>query len=92
MPVDAEGRATGATVYQYGNGLSELWAYYATCLCCGRRSPFFSPSDRDIWAEVHRARTGHAIELTVEAWDFTEPPWVAADGLDLPEMRPRVRP
>lgn len=85
MPVDAEGRATGATAYTYASGLSQLVAYYATCCCCRARHPFFSPSDRDAWTEAHRVGTRHAVHFTVEEWDFVEPPWVAADGLPLTE-------
>ncbi|MEV6399960.1 hypothetical protein AB0M39_35100 [Streptomyces sp. NPDC051907] len=87
MPVDAEGRANGATVVVYDSGLAQLIAYYARCCFCAERHPFFSPSDRDAWAEVHRADTGHAMELTVEPWDFRTPPWVAADGLPLTPPR-----
>lgn len=88
MPVNADGQATGATIVTYANGLTELWAYYASCCCCTVREPFFSASDRDAWAEVHRAdNPTHAMQLTAEPWDFKNPPWVAADGLPLTPPR-----
>jgi len=83
MPVDAEGRATGPTVYTYAGGDRTPYAYYARCVCCPLAQPFYSPNDRDAWAEMHRAVTDHAMELTVEPWDYREPPWVAAHGLPL---------
>ncbi len=88
MPVNAEGYATGPTLVVYASGMSQRLAYYASCCCCTARYPFFSPAERDAWAEVHRAEHPlHAIELTVEPWDLTEPPWVAADGLPLTTPR-----
>lgn len=87
MPVDAEGRATGPTTIIYASGEAQSVAYYAGCCCCTKRHPFFSPSDRDAWAEVHRAETGHAMELTAEPWDYREPPWVASYGLPLTPPR-----
>lgn len=88
MPVNAEGQATGPTLVTYASGRVERWAYYASCCCCATRAPFFSPSDRDAWAEVHRAeRPAHAMQLTAEPWCFTTPPWVAADGLPLATPR-----
>jgi len=88
MPVNADGQATGATIVTHASGLHELWAYYASCCCCTTREPFFSPADRDAWAEVHRAdHPTHAMQLTTEPWDFRTPPWVAADGLPLTPPR-----
>lgn len=84
MPVDADGHATGATLVTFASGLTERWAYYASCCCCTTRQPFFSPADRDAWAEVHRAdHPAHSVQLSTEPWDYRTPPWVAADGLPL---------
>lgn len=84
MPVNADGYAIGATAVTYATGLTELYAYYATCAVCSERHPFFSPADREQWVETHRAATpGHAVALTVEPWDYTTPPWIAAYGLPL---------
>jgi hypothetical protein len=84
MPVDADGRAVGATVVVYASGQAQHFAYYAACLTCVERYPFFSPSDRDTWTEAHRAAClNHAVELTVEPWDYVNPPWIAAYGLPL---------
>lgn len=85
MPVDAQGQAVGATVVVYASGRAQLFAYYANCCtCAGGRYPFFSPSDRDAWTEAHRAaHPDHAVALTVEPWDFTDPPWIAAYGQPL---------
>jgi hypothetical protein len=92
MPVNADGHAIGPTKVHYATGQCERWAYYASCCCCKVREPFFSPSDRDAWAEVHRAeRSDHAMQLTAEPWDLRTPPWVAADGLPLTPPRSLTR-
>lgn len=84
MPVNADGHATGPTLVTYADGVTEHWAYYASCCCCTTREPFYSPAERDAWAEVHRAdHPAHAVQLTAEPWDFRNPPWVAAYGLPL---------
>lgn len=84
MPVDAEGHATAATVVVYASGVVQQWAYYASCCVCAVRHPFYSPADREFWVEQHRTATpDHAIALTVEPWDYREPPFVAAYGLPL---------
>lgn len=87
MPVNEEGRATGPTLVTYASGQVEHLAYYATCCYCPHRHAFFSPEDRDGWSEVHRTDTAHAVELTVERWDYSTPPFVAADGLPLTPPR-----
>lgn len=84
MPVNAEGHAIGATAVTYTSGLTELYAYYATCAVCSARHPFFSPADREHWVETHRAPApGHVVMMSVEPWDYTTPPWIAAYGLPL---------
>lgn len=84
MPVDAEGRAVAPTVVVYASGLAQLVAYYATCCRCTARYPFFSPPERAAWVEAHRtAHLDHPMTLTVEPWDFTAPPWVAASDQPL---------
>lgn len=84
MPVNEDGYAIGATAVTYATGLTELYAYYATCSGCRQRHPFFSPADREGWVEAHRAsHPAHPVQLSVEPWDYTTPPWIAAYGLPL---------
>lgn len=82
MHVDAAGRAVSATVVEYRNGYAELFAYVASCSAagCWLRHPFFSPADRQRYADDHHRRTGHLMRLTVEPWDFTNPPPIPGDG------------
>ncbi|MFC4328334.1 hypothetical protein ACFPC0_10900 [Streptomyces andamanensis] len=86
MPVNPEGQATGPTVIIYASGRKQLIAYWAACCGCPRRAPFFSPSDREQWVELHRLNTDHPVVLSTAPWDYTQPPWIAAWGtpLDLP--------